>query len=338
MSLAIRAAEHGLVPDVIVRAGIRRLLRQRLREAAAPGATQAFIDGLVAAPIALVPEKANGQHYEVSTEFFERVLGPWRKYSCGWWEPGAASLAQSEEAMLRLTCERAGVADGMDVLDLGCGWGAASLWMAEHYPQARILGVSNSATQHAAILQYARRLKLSNIRIDTADVNTYDPGRTFDRIVSVEMLEHVRNLPQLLDRVCSWLRPGGQFFVHIFCHDRFAYPYEVHGKNDWMAKHFFSGGMMPSYDLLPRVAPGLRLIERWRVPGTHYAYTCRAWLHNLDDQREAIHDYFVATYGSDEANRWIQRWRLFFMSCEELFAFRAGKEWFVGHYLFERPS
>jgi cyclopropane-fatty-acyl-phospholipid synthase len=336
-TLAIDAAERGILPDELIRFGIRRLLRQRLREAAAPGATDRFIASLAEAPVALVPERANDQHYEVPTQFFDYALGPWRKYSCCYFDSPVDSLAQAEEAMLRLTCERAGIQDGMHVLDLGCGWGAVSLWIAERYPSCRVLGVSNSATQRAAILDHARERGLTNVDVITADVNTFDPGAQFDRIVSVEMFEHMRNVPQLLNRVASWLNPDGRLFVHVFCHDRYAYPYEDHGgDDDWMAQHFFSGGMMPSYDLLPHLAKDFSLLNRWRVLGTHYAQTCRAWLNNVDAHRDDIEAVFARAYGPVDAPRWVQRWRMFFLACEELFAFHRGREWYVGHYLFER--
>jgi len=338
MSVTMRAVERGFVPDAVVRAGIRRLLRQRLREAAEPGVTERFIQTLSEAPVALVPDLANAQHYEVPPDFFAHALGPRRKYSCCWFDTAASTLADAEDAMLKLTCERAGIEDGMDVLDLGCGWGAGTLWIAEEYPTARVTGVSNSSAQRASILREATARRLSNVSVTTADINTFNPGRTFDRIVSVEMFEHARNWPALLERVRGWLRPGGRLFVHIFCHDRYAYPYEDRGAGDWMARHFFSGGMMPSYDLLPRMARGLSLVERWQVPGTHYARTCRAWLENVDEQREAIEEILGEAYGERDAAMWTQRWRMFFMACEELFAYRGGREWYVGHYLFERGA
>lgn len=338
MSVAMQAVERGMVPDAIVRAGIRKLLRQRLREVSADGSTERFIEDLRTAPVALVPERANAQHYEVPPSFFAHALGPRRKYSCCWFDTATSTLAEAEEAMLHLSCQRAGLADGMDVLDLGCGWGAGTLWMAERYPSARITGVSNSAAQRGAILGAAAARQLGNVSVTTADINTFSPDRQYDRIVSVEMFEHTRNWPVLLERVRGWLRPGGRVFVHIFCHDRFAYPYEERDASDWMARHFFSGGMMPSYDLLPRMARGLTLVERWRVPGTQYARTCRAWLDNLDGARGAVEAIFASTYGARDAALWVQRWRMFFMACEELFAYRGGQEWYVGHYLLERPA
>lgn len=330
--------ERGLVPDPVLRWGIRRLLRERLRiearRAAQPGAATAFMEELQQGPIAVHTQAANEQHYEVPSAFYQRVLGPRLKYSSGLWNDGTPNLAAAETAMLALTCERARLKDGHDVLELGCGWGSLSLYIAERYPRCRVTSVSNSRTQKAFIDDRARQRGLANVEVITADMNDFAIDRRFDRVISVEMFEHMRNHRDLLARVRGWLRDDGLLFVHIFCHDRFAYPFETDGKDDWMARYFFTGGIMPSFDLLPRFDRDLELAESWKVNGRHYARTLEAWLANMDRQRTALRPLFVETYGAPAQRRWWVYWRLFFLSCAELFAFNKGNEWYVGHYLF----
>lgn len=328
MPLAHELAERGLAPDFALRVGIRGLLADRLAEEATANRTAAFTESLRSAPIALVPDQANAQHYDVPAAFFEQVLGRYLKYSCAFWEPGMTRLDDAEARMIALTCERAGLEDGQEILELGCGWGALSLWMAERYPGSRILAVSNSASQREHIMARAP----ANLEVITADMNAFATDRQFDRVVSVEMFEHMRNWPALLERIAGWLRPGGALFVHVFCHRAFAYPFEDEGDDDWMARHFFTGGMMPSWDLLPAFQEHLRLEERWAVPGTHYQQTAEAWLKRLDARKAQVLPILAATYGANQAERWFQRWRLFFLSCAELFGYKGGTEWFVGQY------
>jgi len=343
-NLAVSWTEQGLVPDSVMRAGIRRLLRQRLAEIGAGGAEagadrlEAFVASMRREPVALLPEKANEQHYEVPAAFYAQVLGRHRKYSSCYWPDGTASLDQAEAAALAATCERAGLADGQRILELGCGWGSLTLWIAARYPNARITAVSNSSSQREHILAEAARRRLGNVTVLTCDMNGFDTPERFDRVVSVEMFEHMRNWRELFRRMHGWLMPGGRFFMHVFVHRSVPYAFEVRDASDWMSRHFFSGGMMPSDDLALRFQDDLRLLRRWRWDGTHYEKTANAWLANLDARRTAVLPILAAAYGADHAEAWLQRWRIFFMACAELFGHERGQQWWVSHYLFERPA
>jgi cyclopropane-fatty-acyl-phospholipid synthase len=331
----------GLLPDPVIRFGIRRLLGQRLRELRcdSEGARLCleaeFVQFLKSSPIAIHQDEANAQHYEVPPRFFELVLGRRLKYSSGLWEDGVTTLDEAEEKMLELTCARARLAPGQDILELGCGWGSLTLFMAERFPGSRILAVSNSRPQREFIMKRARTMRLMNIQTETADVASWTPPRSFDRIVSVEMFEHLRNWPEMFGRVATWLKPDGRFFLHVFTHRERSYPFRDEGDSDFMARHFFTGGMMPADDLALRASAVLEAEDHQRVPGTHYARTAAAWLRNMDARRDEIEPLFARTYGP-LAKRFWHYWRAFFMSCEELWAWDGGREWLVSHYRFRR--
>ncbi|UCG56792.1 MAG: class I SAM-dependent methyltransferase [Phycisphaerales bacterium] len=344
MKRLIDLMEQGRVPDLLIRAGIRALDRRRLRierRGSPAKQLQAKIDlvrQLQQSPVAVATDRANEQHYEMPPAFFERVLGPHLKYSCCYWPHGVASLAGAEKAALEQVCDRAEIADGMEVLDLGCGWGSFSLWTAHRYPKCRILAVSNSALQRDFILRKARERGFEGIEAITADVNSFDTERHFDRVVSIEMFEHMRNYKTLLARIARWLKGDGKLFVHIFTHREYAYFFETEGEDDWMGKYFFTGGIMPSDDLLLYFQEDLVLRNHWRLSGNHYQRTAETWLKNMDEQRDDILPVLTNVYGPDEAARWFQRWRIFFMACSELWGFRGGNEWYVSHYLFDKRS
>lgn len=347
-SLAINLAEKGLVPDSLIRKGIRDLSQTRLDEISANNCEIGaeietdFIANMNKSPIALVPELANAQHYEVPAKFFQLCLGQHRKYSSCFWLSDTKNLDEAEANALQLSCDHADLKDGQQILELGCGWGSLTLWMAAHYPNSQITAVSNSNSQREYINSAAKERNLSNINVITCDMNNFDASALpsqpkFDRVVSVEMFEHMRNHQLLYGKVHDWLVPGGKFFMHIFVHRSTPYAFEVQGDDDWMSQFFFSGGMMPSDDLPLRFQQKLKLMQRWRWDGTHYEKTANAWLENMDREEAVITEILAATYGAGEVTKWRNRWRIFYMACAELFGYKNGQEWWVTHYQFERP-
>lgn len=341
---AVSWTETGLVPDPVIRAGIRRLMEHKLKEIKAGDEEYAaivqnrFVEMMNGSPVALVPELANEQHYEVPAAFFGQVLGENRKYSSCYWPHGVGTLDEAEAAALQKTVVRAEIEDGMDVLDLGCGWGSVSLWIAEHFPSGSVTAVSNSRSQRQFIAATAAERGIENLQVITADMNGFDaPGR-YDRVVSVEMFEHMRNWNVLFGRINNWLKNDGRFFMHVFCHRTTPYEYIDKGPSDWMSRHFFSGGIMPSADLPMRFPEHLAVDKRWHWNGRHYAKTLRAWLERMDSRKPAVMPILRETYGDENADRWWMRWRMFFMACEELFAFNDGHEWYVGHYLLRKSG
>ncbi len=334
MRNAISLAEAGLIPDWLVRIGIRRLLAKRLAHTPLTDIAS-FARDLQAGPLAIETNAANVQHYEVDSNFFRAVLGPRLKYSSCLFPTPSTSLAEAEEHMLRLTCERADIVDGMQVLELGCGWGSLTLWMAENYPNCEITAVSNSNSQREYIQHVARERGLAKINLITADMQSFQTDAKFERIVSVEMFEHMRNYALLFSRLAGWLEDDGKVFVHVFCHKDTPYLFETEGEDNWMGRNFFTGGTMPSADLFGQFNNDLKICHQWNVDGMHYWRTCEAWLSNADRYRSVILECLEREPSSSDAKRILQRWRIFFMACAELFRFGKGGEWFVAHYLME---
>jgi cyclopropane-fatty-acyl-phospholipid synthase len=346
MTWSMRLLERNLLPDFLVRFGIRRLLKARLQEEdqGSSEAQQQHLMKLIArlkrSPIAINTGEANLQHYELPSAFFQCVLGERLKYSSGFYRKADDSLDEAELSMLELTAQRAQLHDGDRILELGCGWGSLSLWMAERFPRSRITVVSNSRTQKRFIDARAAALGFKNLEVITSDMNdlSFPDGEQFDRVVSVEMFEHMRNYETLMQRIRGWLKAEGTLFVHIFAHKSYAYPFEVRDATDWMAKYFFTGGIMPSDDLLLYFQRDLTLKDHWQVDGSHYSRTSEHWLQNMDAHRKAIEPLFAQTYGKENVRRWWVYWRLFFMSCAELWGYAQGREWLVSHYLFSKET
>ena len=340
----IDLAESGIMPDFLIRSGIRRMQKERILWSQSKIISeveahhQDWIEKMKKSSIAYVPEKANEQHYEVPPIFFENVLGKHLKYSSGYWPDGVSTLDESEYEMLKISSERAELVDGQSILELGCGWGSLTLFMAEKYRKSSITAVSNSRDQRKFIEQQCKDRGLDNVHVITSDMNDFSIDGSFDRVVSIEMFEHMRNYELLLNRISGWLKPGGKLFIHIFTHKTLVYPFTEEGEGDWMGKHFFSGGIMPSHQLLLYFQNDLKIESTWRFSGTHYERTSLAWLNKMDSQKNEIIEIFYKAYGKDQTPVWFQRWRIFFMACEVLFGFDYGREWGVSHYRFVKPE
>jgi cyclopropane-fatty-acyl-phospholipid synthase len=321
------------VPDTMARAAMYWLVSrtQQQLDTVPSSATVDFARAMKELPVAAATAVANAQHYEVPTDFFKLVLGPRLKYSCCLFPNGQTNLPEAEDLALAETARHAGLADGQRILELGCGWGSLALWMANHYPNARILAVSNSATQRCHIERQAALRNLSNIKVLTADMNAFTPSDRFDRIVSVEMFEHMSNWPQLLSRIHGWLADDGRLFVHVFAHASSPFHFDAADDRDWIARHFFTGGIMPSHALLGACAELFDIEHEWRWNGQHYARTAKLWRANLDAKAQEVGAVLRKTYGS-EAALWQRRWRLFFLATEVLFGFNRGNDWGVSHY------
>jgi cyclopropane-fatty-acyl-phospholipid synthase len=348
MNVVMQAMEKGLIPDPAIRFGIRKLCRDRLKslskfslEKEQSDATD-YLESLKRSPIAVHTKEANEQHYELPPEFFSLVLGKYRKYSSGYWASGCNSLDEAEAVSLEVTMARAQLKDGMNILELGCGWGSLTLSMARKYPNATIVALSNSAPQREWIEAQAKTSGLKNVRVITRNIaeveNLGQEFGTFDRIVSVEMFEHLRNYELLFERLSKWLKDDGKLFVHIFTHRQYSYLFETEGEDNWMGRYFFTGGQMPAHNLLAHFQKNLLLNEQWAWDGTHYAKTSEAWLDRIDANEERVLQIFGDVYGATEASIWLQRWRVFFMSCAELFRYKNGGEWGVSHYLFSKKT
>ena len=336
--------EKNKVPDFALRLGIRKLLKERLHQEKkeTDELQQAHLMNLIAelkeSPIAINTAEANEQHYEVPTAFYKFCLGSNLKYSSGYWNEGVLDIDTSENDMLEITCSRAELTDGQDILELGCGWGSLSLYMAKKYPQSSITAVSNSKTQKIYIDEQAQLRGIKNLTIITVNINDFTIEKKFDRVVSVEMFEHMRNYQTLMHKIADCLKINGKLFVHIFTHKNFAYKFEVLDETDWMSKYFFTGGIMPSDDLLLYFNEHLSIEKHWHVSGLHYSKTSESWLQNMDKNKSQIMPLFESTYGKDQAVKWWVYWRLFFMACAELWGYNNGEEWIVSHYLFTKKQ
>lgn len=333
ISTLIDKAERAPLPDIIVRAGISALCSRTAAKLTAGSAENdaAFARDMAMRAIAEETDAANVQHYEVPAAFFALVLGPNRKYSSCFYKNLNSTLQEAEEEALRQTVERADLMDGQSILELGCGWGSLSLWMARQFPKSKIVGVSNSHSQRQYIEDEAASRGLTNLTIVTADMNVFDPAQTFDRIVSVEMFEHMMNWRQLLTRARNWLAADGRFFMHIFSHRAGTYLFDRADKEDWIAQHFFTGGVMPSHQLIQQYEDLFEVEKEWRWSGVHYQRTALDWLKNFDGNRDRIERIFKPVYGADTP-LWMRRWRWFFLATAGLFGYADGMEWGVSHY------
>lgn len=341
----VKVLEHGYMPDAITRVGIRSLVKQRLNESFEKTNHDSqyikhYAQSLRESPLAIMTKKANEQHYEVPTEFYDLSLGQHKKYSSCYWDKNTKSLEEAEQRALDISIEHAGVQDGMRVLELGCGWGSLSLELGKRFPNSQIVAVSNSKTQKEYIDNKARERGLKNITVLTRDLgfesNYHFGEEKFDRVMSIEMMEHLRNYDLFFKSIAPSMKDDGKFFIHIFTHKEIPYFFETEGEDNWMGKHFFSGGQMPSRDLFDEFNKDLVVEKKWDWNGEHYSKTLEAWLDNTDDEKDRVLSMFKKTYGEGSEVVWYNRWRVFFMSCSELFKYNNGEEWGVTHYLMKK--
>jgi len=333
ITAATRFVERAPLPDALSKLGVAALVDRTSRSLSgrADPSEIEFARDMDRFPVALHVQAANQQHYELPAEFFTLTLGPARKYSCCLYPTGDETLAQAETLALEATIERADLRDGQQILELGCGWGSLSLFMAKRFPMARITAVSNSASQRRFIEQAAADRCLENLRVITADMNAFESEQVYDRVVSVEMFEHMSNWGELLARIRAWLAPEGRLFVHVFTHRAKSYRFDDRDEADWIAQHFFTGGIMPSHGLMMRFPEFFAVEQDWRWSGAHYQRTALDWLDNFDTNRTAVDTILAEVYSAD-ADLWRRRWRLFFLATAGLFGHANGNEWGVSHY------
>ncbi|XP_054798618.1 (S)-coclaurine N-methyltransferase-like isoform X2 [Prosopis cineraria] len=342
VKIMLRSLERNLLPDVVVRRLTRLLLASRLRSGYKTSSQLQlfdllhFVHSLKQMPIAIDTDKPKVQHYELPTSFFKLVLGKNLKYSSCYFSSASKTLDDAEEAMLELYCERSRMKDGHTILDVGCGWGSLCIYIAKKYSNSRVTGICNSATQKAYIEERCRDLMLQNVEIIVADISTFEMDASYDRIFSIEMFEHMKNYKDLLKKIAGWLKEDGLLFVHHFCHKAFAYHFEDKNEDDWITKHFFTGGTMPSANLLLYFQDDVTIVNHWLVNGKHYAKTSEEWLKRMDQNLTSIKPIMESTYGKDSAVKWTVYWRTFFIAVAELFGYNNGEEWMVAHFLFKK--
>ncbi|KAH7523850.1 (S)-coclaurine N-methyltransferase [Ziziphus jujuba] len=342
VKLALSSLERNLLPDAVIRRLTRLLLAARLRSGYKPSSDLQFsqllrfVHSLKELPIAVETDQPKAQHYELPTSFFKLVLGKNLKYSCCYFEEKSSTLEDAEKAMMELYCERAQIKDGQTILDIGCGWGSLSLYIAQKYRNCRVTGVCNSTTQKAFIDEQCRDLKLQNVEIIVADISTFEMEATYDRLISIEMFEHMKNYKDLLKKISGWMKQDSLLFVHHFCHKAFAYHFEDVSEEDWITRYFFTGGTMPSANLLLYFQDDVSVVNHWLVNGKHYAQTSEEWLKRMDQSLSSIKPIMESTYGKDSAVKWTVYWRTFFIAVAELFGYNNGEEWMVAHFLFKK--
>eukprot|EP00262_Sarcandra_glabra_P022200 TRINITY_DN9750_c0_g1_i1.p1 TRINITY_DN9750_c0_g1~~TRINITY_DN9750_c0_g1_i1.p1 ORF type:complete len:356 (+),score=47.21 TRINITY_DN9750_c0_g1_i1:25-1092(+) len=340
--LMLSSLERNLLPDIVIRKLTRHLLAGRLRLSYKPSAhlqlfhLMQFAHSLEQMPIAVETDKPKSQHYELPTSFFKLVLGQNLKYSCCYFQDKWSTLEDGETAMLEMYCERAQIKDGQSVLDVGCGWGSLSLYIAQKHSSCKVTGICNSTTQKAYIEEQCRDRQLLNVEIFVADISKFEMEASFDRILSIEMFEHMKNYKELLKRISKWMKQDSLLFIHYFCHKAFAYHFEDTNDDDWITRYFFTGGTMPSANLLLYFQDDVAVVNHWLVNGMHYARTSEEWLRKMDQHSASIKPIMESTYGKDSATKWTAYWRTFFISVAELFGYNNGEEWMVAHFLFKK--